>query len=124
MVTSHFLLYPTTTHTRTVYSYLNTSMMEPLPHDIELGAQMDTRPQNLYEEAHAMLLNAFLMFCIPDVRALARQGLLEGDAERIQRIIDLPASIDDIVTVYEENFELLTKTLKSEERSQMYKVSS
>jgi len=67
-----------------------------------------------------MLLNAFLMFCIPDIRALARQDLLEGDAERLRRIVDLPVTLEDVVTVYEDNIELLTKTLKSKERAQMY----
>jgi hypothetical protein len=82
----------------------------------------DQRPLNLYEEAHDMLLNAFLMFCVPDIRAMAKQGLLEGHEERIQRIIDLPATLDDVVTVYEDNIELLTKEcLKDEERAEMYK---
>jgi len=95
--------------------------MEPSPHDLEEsgGAQLD-RPLNLYEEADDMLLNAFLMFCIPDIRTLARQGLLEGDAEILRRIVDLPATLEDVVNVYEDNIELLTKELKSKERAQMY----
>jgi hypothetical protein len=104
--------------------------MNPSQHDLESGVQRPTklyeeaaqRPTNLYEEAHDMLLNAFLMFCIPDIRAMARQDLLKGDKERLLRVVELPATLEDVVTVYEENIELLTKErLKDEKRAEMYK---
>jgi hypothetical protein len=94
-------------------------MLDPDQHDLESG---DPRPLNLYEEAHDMLLIAFLMFCVPDIRAMARQDLLEGDKERIQRILNLPATIEDVAIVYEDNIELLTKEcFKDEKRAEMYK---
>lgn len=67
-----------------------------------------------------MLLNAFLMFCIPDLRAMAKEGVLKGDPEQIQRIVALPATLEDIVTVFGENKEALAGRFKDEERAQMY----
>ena len=78
-------------------------------------------PENLYLESATMLLGSFLMFCLPDLRAVARQGLLKGDPEQIQRILDLPATVKDISTIYSENKELLTaERLKDPDRAQMY----
>ena len=76
---------------------------------------------SLYDEARTGLLSAFLMFCLPDLRDMARQSKLEGDRERIQRILDLPCTLTDIFAVFEENRSVLTsEKLKDEERAQMY----
>lgn len=45
-----------------------------------------------------------------------------GETDRLARILDLPATLEDLVTVYEDNIEVLTKErLKDEERAEMYK---
>jgi hypothetical protein len=104
--------------------------MNPSQHDLESGVQRPTklceeaaqRPTDLHEEAHDMLLNAFLTFCMPD-RAMARQDPLKGDKERLPRVVEqLPTTLEDVVTVHEENIELLTKErLKDEKRAEMCK---
>ena len=76
---------------------------------------------NLFDEAHDMLKGAFLMFCIPDLRAFAKRGHLEGPEEMIQRIIDLPASLFDLHTIYALNKERLTaEALNDPERADFY----
>lgn len=67
-----------------------------------------------------MMECAFLMFLVPDLRALAKQGELEGDSETIQRLIDLPCSAYEAYSIYEQNFEKISKAIDSEERSEMY----
>lgn len=42
-------------------------MIFPRQQDLESGTPRP--PPSLYQEAHDMLLNAFLMFCLPDLRA-------------------------------------------------------
>jgi pimeloyl-ACP methyl ester carboxylesterase len=99
----------------TQYLAMMTSMGSPSPDEATI------QKWSLYEEAHAALMFAFLMFCVPDLRAVARDGLLNGDAEQIQRIIDLPCSLEDISTIFSQNKDLLTEErLKSEERAALY----
>jgi len=70
--------------------------------DIELGSAMleIRKDPPLYVEAYDMLEEAFLMFCLPDLRKMAKEGLFQGDPEMIQRCVDLPASLFDICTVF------------------------
>ena len=41
----------------------------------------------LYDEIMDALHGAYLMFCLPDLKAMALEGRLEGDEGMIQRII-------------------------------------
>lgn len=80
--------------------------------------------QSLFDEAHDGLMSAFFMFFVPDLRAMIKENLLHGDAEMLRRIVELPCSLYDIFTVFEENKELLTtERLKDEERADMYRAA-
>jgi hypothetical protein len=77
---------------------------------------------SLFDEAHDGLMSAFFMFFIPDLRAMIKDNLLQGEAEMLRRIVELPCSMYDILTIFEENKETLTKErLKDEERAEMYR---
>lgn len=87
---------------------------------------------NLFQETRWGLLAAFLMFCIPDLRDLARKGELElPDEEKdveegasptlIEKLVDLPITLEEISILYNRNKETITRErLKCEERAEMY----
>lgn len=81
----------------------------------------DLKRQTLFEEIHSALNSAFLMFCLPDLKAMAIEGRLSGDPEMIQRIIQPPNTLYDIATIYKQNKSILTEEkFDNEERAEMY----
>lgn len=76
---------------------------------------------SLYEECRFGLAAAFLMFAVPDMRKLGRQGRLKGDPEQIQRLIDCPFSYADLGQIFNSNKQLLIdESIKDVERAQYY----
>jgi hypothetical protein len=63
------------------------------------------------------------MFCLADLREMAKEGLLksEDDPSRLERIIHLPATLQDVYSVYRENKDVLTREkVKCPDRADMY----
>lgn len=64
------------------------------------------------------------MYCIPDMRALAKRNELQGDPAMMQRIVELPATALDVHTLFKLNKQLLIETcLKDEKRADFYESS-
>ena len=78
---------------------------------------------SLYHEILQALLFSNLIMCIPPLRDWGREGVLQGDPERLERLEHLPCTVADIVTIFQDNQELLTKEggiLKNESKCILY----
>ena len=102
----------------------NLGIGRPSMEDEELFRDLETAlgEQSLYDEAHDSLLSAFFMFFVSDLRDLIKQNLLEGDAEMLRSIVELPCSLHDIFSIFEKNKELLSEKLEDEARAEMYRA--
>jgi len=66
------------------------------------GARTNHHP-SVYEEAEAALHSSLWMYLASDLRQLAREGKLAGDEEAINNILSLPATSDDLLSVFDSN---------------------
>ena len=75
----------------------------------------------LYDEIMDALHGAYLMFCLPDLKSLAKEGTLKGDAEILKRLVEPPISMWDVVEIFAANQQYVTEQrLKDSERAEMY----
>jgi hypothetical protein len=73
--------------------------------------------------AQSIAAGAFLMFFLPDVREMARQGQLsKSDPEIVKKVVDLPLNAWELVQILEDNWdEIVATCIQDEQRAEMYR---
>lgn len=64
-------------------------------------------------------LVSYLMFVLPDIRSMIREGKLDGDAEQLNRVVGLPCTGHDVAEIYNLNHKKI-KDHAAEDRADMY----
>ncbi|CAB9518277.1 Phospholipase A1-II 1 [Seminavis robusta] len=91
--------------------------------DVEHG-DGTVQQMSLYAEARRMLAAAYLMFVLPDMRTLMRNGeQLQGDPEMLQRVLACPCTALDVATIFNANMTRMQELVKDDERATMYNQS-
>jgi hypothetical protein len=67
-------------------------------------------------------LVSYLMFVLPDIRGMIREGKLEGSAEQLKRVVDLPCTGHDVAEIYNLNYQKI-KDEAAADRADMYMQS-
>jgi pimeloyl-ACP methyl ester carboxylesterase len=75
-----------------------------------------------HDQFAMLLLVSYLMFVLPDIRGMIRDGKLEGSAEQLKRVVDLPCTGHDVAEVYNLNYQKI-KDEAAADRADMYMQS-
>jgi hypothetical protein len=59
------------------------------------------------------------MIVLPNIRGMIREGKLDGDAEQLNRVVDLPCSGHDVAEIYNLNYQKI-KDEAADDRADMY----
>lgn len=92
--------------------------------DLESGTHNDRPPFSVYHESLQAFLFSNLIVCLPPLRDYEREGLLEGDADRLERLQKLPCTGADVCQVFLDNQHLFTREgglLYEESKLALYK---
>ena len=77
--------------------------------------------RSFYYMYHNIVVS-YLMFVLPDMRVMIRDGKLEGDAEQLRRMLDLPCTGQDIAEIYNRNYQTIQEA-NAGDRAEMYMQS-